>query len=125
MANGQIVWTKRPSAEIGRNLARAAQAAPGAFNELAQFHAARGETRAKSTTLYRDQSGNLRAGTFGEADGTTIYLGAMADYTVPVHEGTMYMASRPFLKDAADQTAPEYFQDAGELSVKILSGGGR
>ncbi len=124
MARANAVWTISPNAQIGRRLGAIVATAPGATHALAASHAARGESRAKGTTLYTDRTGNLRGGTFGRADGNDIIIGATAEYAIYVHEGTRYMSARPFLREAAEETAPEYFEDVGRLYMRLLGGGG-
>ena len=123
MTNSEFRWVIKPSVQIGARVAELAKAEP-TVEELAQYHASKGETLAKATDAYTDRTGNLRQSTYGVADGTTIEIGATMDYAPDVELGTSKMAARPFLKPAADQTATEYFEDAVKVVDGILGGRG-
>ena len=116
-----MTWPK-PISNITNPLERLIAGAEAGLHEVAQDHASRGESRAKQTELYNDETGKLRGGTFGRAEGTDIYIGAIEPYTVHVHEGTRYMAARPFLVEAAEETGPEYAEDAGQFLMQMLGG---
>lgn len=74
----------------------------------------------KATGLYQDRTGHLRGGTFGESEGTTIYLGAQASYAPFVILGTSKMAARDFVTPAAEETAVQYFDDYATLVKKLF-----
>lgn len=74
----------------------------------------------KQTGLYQDRTGHLRGSTFGEVEGTTIMLGAGADYAPFIILGTSRMAARDFITPVAEVTAAEYFADAEKVVRGIL-----
>lgn len=74
----------------------------------------------KQTGLYQDRTGHLRGSTFGEADGTTITLGAGMEYAPFIILGTSRMAARDFITPVAEVTAAEYFADALTFTKGIL-----
>jgi len=122
MANTEFRWVIKPSQQIGAHLTALSGKAEAACDELAQYHASRGETLAKATTAYTDRTGNLRQSTYGVAEGTTIEIGATMEYAPDVELGTKHMAARPFLEPAAQVTATEYFDDAVKVVDGLLGG---
>lgn len=122
MARTGIEWVVRPSAEIGRNLARAGAGGEAAIGEMAAFHAARGETRMKTDAPWQDQTGNARGSLFGTAEGTDVVLGGTANYLLWLEIGTTRMSPYPIIRPTTDAIAPEYFEDSGKVLMRLLAG---
>lgn len=119
MPKTNIEWTIKPST-IGVKLDARVRMIQPAIGAVAAQYAKNGQEKARATSLYNDDTGELRASTFGRAEGTDVVIGAGAGHTVYVHEGTSRMAARPFILNAANETAPAYFDAAGNLVKRLL-----
>ena len=81
------------------------------------------ETRARGKAPVK--TGHLRNSVFARVDSATVHVGATAPHATFVHEGTRFMAARPFIREAIDESQADTegaLQDWGE---KILGKVGR
>lgn len=123
MAQSGVTWRITPSAQIGAKLARAASAAPGLFEPLAESYASRGQQMMRAGAPWTDRTGHARASLDGAADGTDVVLFTTnSEYGPYLELGTSKMAARPIIVPVANELAPQYFEDCGTLAMQILGG---
>lgn len=97
---------------------------------------ATGKTRAALAKALADEKGWVLAGIqqktpvdTGElvgsetatSDANSIKVKADAPHAIYVHQGTRYMAARPFAKDGAEEAAPRVAETVGQRIVESLA----
>lgn len=126
MAQSGFQWVRTPSGTIGRTIAKATAAMEPALGALAANTASRGDSMMKSGAPWQDRTGFARASLYGRAEGTDVVLGtANGEYGPFLELGTSRMAPRPIIGPTLDELAPEHFESAAELVMRLLNGGGR
>lgn len=126
MAQRGFQWVKTPSGTIGRTIAKATAQMEPALGALAANTGSRGETQMRSNAPWQDRTGFARASLYGRAEGTDVVLGTSnAEYGVYLELGTSRMAPREIIGPTLDELAPQHFEDAAELVMRLLNGGGR
>lgn len=124
MAKTSVQWVITPSKGIADKLAKATAAMDPALHALAASHAKRAEDSMKQRREWTDRTGHARGSLYGKAEGKDIELGTVnEEYGVFLELGTSRMRAYPVIEPQARETAPEYFDDAGTLVMRLLGGG--
>jgi HK97 gp10 family phage protein len=85
---------------------------------LLQRIALKVEGTAKSNAPVK--TGNLRRTVNSQATAHQAIIGASANYAVFVHEGTKFMAARPFIKTAIEQERAWIEDEAARFGAKVF-----
>jgi phage protein, HK97 gp10 family len=86
---------------------------------LLQRIALKVEGTAKSNAPVK--TGNLRRTVTSQATAHQAIIGASANYAVFVHEGTRFMAARPFIKNAIEQERNWIEDEAARFGAKVFA----
>lgn len=105
-----------------QKLAKASPSTGEKIRKVVRFHSGRLHERASRKVPV--DTGNLKRSHVlrMEENGMVGHVIAYADYSGYVHQGTRFMAGRPWMQEALRETTPELFKDLEKLAINLIGG---
>ena len=119
-------WIMRPEQSIAVQLRQLdSNTLNAAIADLALSWAKKGEGQAKRNREWTDRTGHARDSLYGEAEGTTIYIGTVnKEYGLYLELGTRRMRAYPVIMPTIFEIAPQYYADVTRMIRRYMNARG-